>query len=172
MSVGFLGGSFDPIHFGHLNLAISLKESAGLKKILICPAGNSPFKKAPHVAAHHRLKMCQLAVEDLDGFVVIDDEIKRDGPSYTIDTIRGLNESVRLLLGDDQLESFDKWKESEELKRLAPPLIGSRFNKEGANIPIIEISSTLVRERLKKGLPCLHLVPHKVLDYIFKNGLY
>ncbi len=171
---GFLGGSFDPIHFGHLNLAISLKEAAGLEKVIICPAWVSPFKEGKKMTSpEHRLNMCRLAFEDLEGFEVLDYEIKKGGPSYTIDTIKYLNRPLRLLLGDDQMEDFSRWKEADLLKKLAPPLIGSRHKKSGEPpIPIMEISSTLIRDRLGKGLPCTHLVPHKVLDYIFKNDLY
>lgn len=171
---GFLGGSFDPIHLGHLNLAISLKEAAGLDHVIICPAWVSPFKEGKKMASpEHRLNMCRLAIEGLKGFEVLDYEIKKGGPSYTIDTIKYLNRPLRLLLGDDQLEAFSRWKEADLLKQLAPPLVGSRLKKEGENpIPIMEISSTLIRERLKSGLPCVHLVPYKVLDYIFKNDLY
>ena len=76
-------------------------------------------------------------------------------------------------MGDDQLKDFSQWKEVDLLKKLAPPLVGSRNKKEGETpISIMEISSTTIRDRLRKGLPCSHLVPHKVLDYIFKNDLY
>lgn len=170
--IGFFGGTFDPIHFGHLNLAESLKEREGLKEIWICPAWQSPFKKGVKTASpQDRLAMCKLAIEDFPGFKVIDTEIVRGGPSFTIDTIRSLKGSFRLILGDDQVKSFDQWKEADELKKLAPPLIGARFG-EGIKTPIMEISATDIRNRLAKGLPCAHLVPHKVLDYIFKNGLY
>lgn len=171
---GFLGGTFDPIHFGHLNLAINLKEKAGLDKIIICPAWVSPFKEGQKMASpQHRLAMCRLAIEGLKGFEVLDYEIKKAGPSYTIDTIKYLNRPLRLLLGDDQLKDFSKWKEADLLKKLAPPLVGTRFQKEGeTTIPIMEISSTDIRQRLKAKEPCVHLVPHKVLDYIFKNDLY
>lgn len=162
---GFLGGTFDPIHFGHLNLAITLKEAHGLDKILICPAWENPFKTGKKMASpEHRLAMCRLAIEGLKGFEVLDYEVKKGGPSYTIDTIQYLNRPLRLLLGDDQLAGFSKWKEAETLKKLAPPLVGSRET--------MQISSTNIRERLERGLPCVHLVPYKVLDYIFKNDLY
>lgn len=164
--IGFFGGTFDPIHFGHLTLAQTLMEKAGLKEVWFCPAGQNPFKEGIKSASpEDRFEMCRLAVQDFPGFKVIDTEIKRKGPSYTIDTIRSLKGGpFRLILGEDQILSFDQWKEVDALKQLAPPLIGPRDG--------VELRATNIRSRLEKGLPCAHLVPHKVLDYIFKNGLY
>lgn len=166
-TVGFFGGSFDPIHFGHIALAVQLMEAHKLDEILFCPASCSPFKtETPPVASpKHRLAMLKLAL-DLPQFKVCTLEIDQEGPSYTIDTVRELKKEgikVRLLLSDEAAHHLDQWKESDELVKIAPPLIGPRE---------IKISSTDIRTRLKKKLYCGHLIPAKALDYIRVNDLY
>ncbi|PIS03362.1 MAG: hypothetical protein COT85_00765 [Chlamydiae bacterium CG10_big_fil_rev_8_21_14_0_10_42_34] len=162
--IGFFGGSFDPIHFGHLTLAIDMLETYKLEKILFCPAFCSPFKSEnpPKTSPEHRLTMLQLAL-DHPQFEILTLELDRKGSSYTIDTIRELQiKGLRLILSEDVAEDLEQWKEAEELIRLAPPLIGPRTF----------ISSTLIRDRLKKNLYCKHLIPAKVLEYIEKHQLY
>jgi nicotinate-nucleotide adenylyltransferase len=164
-SVGFFGGTFDPIHFGHITLAVQLMEAHKLDEILFCPAFCSPFKTAspPIATAEHRSAMLKLAL-DLPQFKMTTIELDQGGCSYTIDTIRALHiQGIRLILSEEAALHLGKWKESEELIRLAPPLIGPRE---------IHISSTEIRARLKKRLYCGHLVPAKVLDYIHKHHLY
>lgn len=191
-SIGFFGGTFDPIHFGHINLALQMLEVHGLEKILFCPVFCSPFKKdqPPAASPSHRLALLELALEDIPGFAVSRIEIDRGGISYTIDSLRTLiaegkvgGGGLRLILSDDSAAHFDRWKESEEILRLAPPLVGIRGG--GPKIPLseslrkgftpmraMEISSTEIRERLKKKLYCGHLVPRKALDYIYSHHLY
>lgn len=180
--IGFFGGSFDPLHFGHLNLAISLSEHHQLDQVLFCPVNRSPFKERdPIASAEHRLAMTGLAIQGLPRFRLCRLEIERGGVSYTVDTLRALKEAHKqdelfLLLSEESIESFSRWKESEEIVRLAGPLIGTR--KKGGHfagltpMPVMEISSTEVRNRLKKNLPCLHLVPAIILDYIRLHRLY
>jgi nicotinate-nucleotide adenylyltransferase len=199
--IGFFGGTFDPIHFGHLNLAIQLLEIHELDQILFCPAHFSPHKRdeQPQVSKMHRYSMAAIAIERIEKFNILDWEIKREGPSYTIDTIRSLiedrskvGENIRwhLILGEDSLADFLDWKEVEELVLLAPPLIGCRIGQSTAldvdlpaslsevikrgltKIPLMEISSTSIRERLRQKRYCGHLLPAKVLDYINQNQLY
>jgi nicotinate-nucleotide adenylyltransferase len=185
--VGILGGSFDPIHLGHLNLATSLKQLCRLDEVIFVPAFCSPFKgdSPPQASPEDRLKMVALAIADVPEFALIDWEIHAKTPSYTIDTVRRLSKDrtlqLHLLLGDDQVADFSLWKEAEELVRLSPPLIGTRLGKEvnfpipgskSVKIPIFEASSTQIRERLSKKLPCEHLLPASVLDYIRKHQLY
>lgn len=194
MKVGLLGGSFDPVHFGHLHLAITLLEAHGLDEILFCPAGRSPFKiDQPSLEAKHRLAMTELAIKDVSSFSLLDWEIAQPGPSYTIDTVKRWKKENRaelfLLLGEDQLAHLHLWKNVNELFTLCHPLIASREShptsvKELA-LPIqrliargrtkscmLEISSTQLRKRLKEGLYCGHLLPHLVLDYIQEHRLY
>lgn len=164
--VGFFGGTFDPIHFGHLTLAIQLFEKHKLDEILFCPAFCSPHKTAtpPETSGEHRLAMLRLALEAFPSqFHITTLELEREKLSYTVDTLRTLktaSQRLRLLLSD--AEDLDTWKDPQELRRLAPPLMGPRC----------PISSTDIRERLKKKLCCAHLVPAKTLDYIQKNSLY
>lgn len=190
MKCGFFGGSFDPIHFGHLNLAIRLAEAHQLDRVFFSPVSLSPHKKeAPPIAtAQQRLEMLELAIQGVPQFVLSDGELQQEGSSYTIDAIRRIKEkhphdSFYLLLGEDSLARLSEWKEVELLLDLAPPLIGTRslspfyvFNelirKGLTQIPLLDISSTEIRERLKKRLCCEHLIPANVLDYINANKLY
>jgi nicotinate-nucleotide adenylyltransferase len=186
--IGLFGGTFDPIHFGHLNLALSLLESKKVDHVLFCPANTSPLKKGepPRVTGKMRRAMVELAIEPIPEFSLLDYELKRDPPSYTIDTVRELIKEkrgeIRLILGDDALLSLHQWHEVEELLKLAPPLIGTRLKdlssqfpsleKAVVQIPVMEISSTEIRKRLKEKKYCGHLVPARVLDYIYEKELY
>lgn len=185
--IGFYGGTFDPIHVGHLFLALQLAEYHRLDRVLICPAFCSPFKKnhAPTASAEHRLHMVRLAVQDISCMEVLSNEVEDKKVSYTIDTIRSLPPAkYHLLLSEESAASFTEWKEAEELARLAPPLIGCRKGEFSLPEQILllkkgltptksmEISSTEIRERLKNRLYCGHLVPAKALDYIERNQLY
>lgn len=137
--------------------------------------------------------MAELALEDIPAFTVIEDEIEREGPSYSIDTIIDLQTrhptvQFHLILGEDTLEGLASWKEIETLLDFAPPLIGARPGKNKSSslpneiqkkitsaltpIPTMEISATVIRERLHGKKYCGHLVPAKVLDYIHLHKLY
>jgi nicotinate-nucleotide adenylyltransferase len=196
--VGLFGGTFDPIHFGHINLALELKERHSLDLVEFCPARQTPFKQArpPAATPEHRMRMISLGIEGIEGFSLCLLECKRAGISYTIDTLRELQESyalksesveLYLLLSSDSLAQFHHWQDAKELVSLAHPLIGIRSGvsfeipdspmkeelRRGLTLTTqMEISSTLIRSRLKKGLYCGHLVPTKVLDYIQKHRLY
>jgi len=192
--VGLLGGTFDPIHFGHMHLGISLQEAHNLDTVIVCPALSSPLKTTHPRDAEHRLAMVKLAIEGLPTWEALDWEIKRKGPSYTIDTVRYLlstkfnnkKDQLYLLLGEDLLPELSQWREVEQLLDLAKPLIGCRrFERNTFKSPlaekvamgitltkVLEISASEIRSRLKKGLYCEHFVPAKVLDYIKEHGLY
>ena len=191
-TVGFYGGTFDPIHFGHINLAIQLLETHRLDEVLFCPAYCSPFKTAapPHASPQHRLEMARIALTGIPHFRITSYEVERNDPSFTIDTLAtirkesGVDMKFRLILSEEAALHFDQWKDFQELIRVAPPLIGTRsapalrgtlakaLKSSFTSTKIFEISSTDIRDRLKKGLYCGHLVPEKVLDYIQANGLY
>ncbi len=177
LKVGLFGGSFDPIHFGHINLAIEIFEREKLDKILFCPAGQNPFKKAFTTPAHHRLEMLKLALEGLPQFEILPWELERDGPSYTVDTLKKLSEHYQhifLILGGDTFQEFPHWKDPDEIRRLATILSGPRSSKEASEkgYRVLEVSSTELRERLEKRLYCCHLMPKNVVDYIHAHQLY
>ncbi len=193
--IGLLGGSFDPLHFGHLNMAIALLEAHDLDRVLFCPAYTSPFKttRPPSAAPEHRLAMVSCGIQNIKPFSLLDTEITHNTPSYTIDTIKKLKEQTSanlfLILGEDQLIDLHRWKDVEELFLLCKPLIATREKKtislehlshslqsliaQGrTSIPMMEISSTVIRERLRKKQYCGHLVPAMILDYIERHHLY
>lgn len=194
--VGLLGGSFDPIHLGHLNLAIELKEKWQLEEVWFIPAQVSPFKKnALPSLASHRLKMVELALKPFSQFFLSDFELQRPSLSYTIETVNYFCQLHRenryfWLIGEDHLNSFTKWYQWQEILKQVTLLIGSRFQSpsEEANIlpeqlqslltkgwtrtRLMDISSTDIRMRLIENLPCDHLLPNTVLTYIEQNQLY
>lgn len=191
MKIGYFGGTFDPIHFGHLNLALELLEQKQLDQVLFCPTSLSPHKTTmtPLASAAHRLKMVQLAVAPVKEFAVLETEVHKTGPAYTIDTICSLikpNTQLYLILGEDHLASLPQWKEVDELLKLAPPLVGGRsgaidnlpphlkgvIGKGLIQIPMFDISSTVIRQRLKQKQYCGHLIPAPVFEYIHNNQLY
>jgi nicotinate (nicotinamide) nucleotide adenylyltransferase len=184
--VGIIGGTFDPIHFGHIHLAVMMMETHNLDEVWFIPSLQNPFKKEPTTPFEHRFKMVELAIVGIPSFKALPIEAERPPPSYTIDTVKELkkrhpNKSFHLLLGDDHLDSLSQWKDVKELFEIAPPLVATRsavpkeiipLIKNGiTKIPLLEISSTMIRERLKKGLYCKHLVRETVLDYIQQNRL-
>ena len=197
--IGLLGGSFDPIHFGHLNLAIELMEKVKLDEVWFVPAQLNPHKGGTLPAPiEHRYAMIKRAIKGIPQFSCHKVELERDPPSYTIDTLRILIDEEEkkenpaeffLLLGQDGIQQFSNWREAEGIIQLVPLLIGSRFGSEpvlpetGKSIheaiqkgiiktKLLDISATWVRDRLSKGLYCGHLVPASVLAYIKKHNLY
>lgn len=196
--IGYFGGSFDPIHNGHLHLSLEIAEKHKLDEVYFCPTSQSPFKKEkpPVASKDHRRAMVTAAISPLPQFTLLDFEIQKHETCYTIDTIEaflktlGGKANLFLILGEDSLADFHLWKRVDELVDLAKPLIGSRFKttiekpkgikeklyqkieKGLTPIPVLEISSTQIRDRLKKGLYCGHLLPPKVGDYIEQHHLY
>lgn len=191
---GYLGGSFDPIHNGHLHLALELFEKHQLDEIFFCPTSQSPHKKQtpPRASKEHRRAMVTAAIAPFPKFTLLDYELQKTDVCYTIETMQTLvqeNPKVHyfLLLGEDAALSLSTWKEAEELVQLAAPLVGSRekeflsevhppfaklLKKGWTAIPRLEISSTWVRSRIEQGKYVGHLVPGKVWDYIQAHQLY
>lgn len=178
---GYFGGSFDPIHLGHLNLAIEISERHHLDEVFFCPTSQSPHKKAhpPQASKEHRRAMTTAAIAPLPQFTLLDLELQKTEPCYTIDTIESLLQMNKkchyfLVLGEDSFDQLHTWKNVDKLLKLASPLIGSRIqHKKGMTpIPILDISSTEIRARLQRGLYCGHLLPAKVWDYIQQHQLY
>jgi nicotinate-nucleotide adenylyltransferase len=194
--LGVFGGSFDPIHFGHLNMAVELLEHWGLDEVCFVPARLSPFKQeAPPVAAEHRLEMLRLATDPYPAFTLSEMELLRAGPSYTVATLAGFRElypsaKLYLLLGEDCLGGLEKWKDIAVILDLAQPLLASRSFGAGkvealrdrtireailrgwTETSLLDIEARRLRARLERGACCQHLLPAKVLDYIKSNALY
>ncbi len=187
--IGILGGTFDPIHIGHLITALSVKEIRNLDKILFIPAYISPHKlNVKSVSPEHRLKMVQLAIEDVPYFECSTIEIESSSVSYTVDTIKRLKqqyENLELVIGYDNIVDFNTWKDPDEILDLVKLVVMKReLSKEPeimdkyynsaifVQTPTIEISSSEIRERILKGLTIDFLVPLKVKNYIYKHKLY
>jgi len=185
---GIFGGTFDPVHTGHLITALAVKEIRDLEKIIFMPAHISPHKMSEKRSApEHRLEMVKLAIEGINYFECSDFEIRKEGVSYTIDTLRELKkqyEHIELIIGYDNLIVFDKWKKPEQIFELVKVVVlnrGSRkeainktYEKEAIFVdnPVIEISSTEIRHRVNQNLPIDFFVPVGVKEYIYNLNLY
>ena len=198
LRIGMYGGAFAPIHIGHVEAAKAFMRQMWLDVLFIVPTGQSPHKEMDKSASDdERLQMCRLAFEGIEGVIVSDIEIKREGKSYSVDTLRELSvEDSRLfmLCGTDMILTIDEWDSPEEIFKLCYPVYIRRENdrsldktiiakiaecKErfGKNIvridaPAIEISSSEVREKLRRGEDVSRLMPPAVLGYIKEKGLY
>ncbi|MED4754138.1 nicotinate-nucleotide adenylyltransferase [Brevibacillus choshinensis] len=186
--VGIMGGTFDPIHCGHLLAAEQAREQAGLDEVWFMPTHIPPHKtRVGLTSATTRLQMVELAVADHESFRVIDVELRREGPSYTYDTIVQLVEQFpdcrfSFIIGGDMVEILPKWYRFEELSRmirfigLARP--GSEVDRvSNANVtfvemPVWDISSTLIRTKAAAGQSIRYLVPRSVERYIKENRFY
>ena len=195
MRVGVFGGTFDPVHLGHLLLAESAADELALNSVLFIPAGN-PYLKAglPVSSAEHRMTMVRAAVETNPRFEVSDIEVCNPGPSYTIETLErlqaelSLETQVYLLLGLDSLSDMPRWKSPERILERAQIVAYPRAGKHGPyhhcsvsvlgrtvsvlDGPLVGISGTEIRRRVSKGLSIKYLVPDGVIDYIQFSGLY
>ncbi len=214
MTLVLFGGAFDPPHVAHLLLAECARVELGGSRVLFMPTGDPYHKRATspdeHVptSAEHRLAMLQLAVADNAAFVVDDRELRRQGPSFTIDTLSELRaegyDDITLVIGSDALGDLSFWKEPMrilELARIAiatkpseissaapafrarrtlespgvPADLAARLGKQSVllrSMPQIEISSTVIRGRVRDGLPIRYLVPTPVEAYIREHRLY
>jgi nicotinate-nucleotide adenylyltransferase len=189
MKIGLFGGSFDPVHLGHLLVAQAAREEAGLGRLYFIPAAQSPFKPATQPApAAERLKWLRLALAGDDGAEIDDQEIRRGGVSYTIDTLRvyaGRFPGAELfyLIGGDQPAHLPMWREAKELARLAQFLIIPRPGETASALPApfcgrvlrgfpLDVSSSDIRRRIQGKRPWAHLVPTAVAEAIRNNGLY
>lgn len=190
------GGSFDPVHKGHKKLALFVAERLQLRKMLIIPAGLSPFKKSTGADEEQRLAMCRLAFPE-DIFEISDIEIRRGGKSYTVDTVAAVkelypHEKIYLLIGSDQLLSFDRWyryrdilsevtlvsvsrescTETETLSVFADEKLRPYGECMIFDFDAFEVSSTFLRKRLSAGDDVSEYVDKDVFAYIQKEGLY
>ncbi len=196
--VGIMGGTFDPIHIGHLVTADAVRIEYGLEKVLFVPTGEPPHKQGFKVTpAIHRYIMTVMATYSNPHFFVTSIEVDRPGPSYTIDTVRELLEQFGqqtefyFITGADAIQDLASWKDIDQLLGLChfiaatrPGCLGEvddvikRFGIVGRKrihhlpTPELEISSTDIRERVRKGKSIKYIVPESVENYIIKEGLY
>jgi nicotinate-nucleotide adenylyltransferase len=192
--IGVFGGTFDPVHDGHVKPVAAAAERFGLEKVIWVPARMSPHKGAPPTDARHRVAMLALAIAGRPDWSLSFDELDREPPSYTIDTLRGLSarflkDELWLLMGTEALAGFGRWKEPDEILRLAciaafhrEPFVGERLHVP--DVPGIrnrlevfdggsfKISATDLRNDLGRGGTAAGRVPEPVAEYITKHRLY
>ena len=199
MRIGIYGGTFSPVHIGHVQAAKAFMEQMWLDVLFIIPTGVTPHKEMDNGASDaDRLQMCKLAFEGIDGVIVSDVEMIRGGKSYTVDTLRmfSVNSEDRLFLlcGTDMMLTLDTWREPEEIFRLCYPVyirrecdssldkkiidkIAQYKQKYGRNVvkltvEPIDISSSEIREGIKNGEDISGVLPCSVYEYIKEKGLY
>lgn len=201
-SLLIFGGTFDPPHVAHVALPAMVRDLLGMDLLAYVPAAQSPLKSnRTHTPARHRLAMIRLATAHDHRCIVLTDELDRarsDTPSYTVDTLQqlrlrlGPEVKMRLLIGADQMRLFHRWREHDTIAALAEPVVMLRppetaqallselpdaqqqsvWKARLVELPLMDVSSTAIRQRLGNGLSVSGLVPSSVLDYIRQHGLY
>jgi nicotinate-nucleotide adenylyltransferase len=198
VKVGILGGTFDPVHLGHLMMAEEARDSLDLTEVIFVPAGQ-PLLKPPYpiTPVEHRLKMLRLAVGDNPYFKVSTMEIERPGPSYTVDTIAdlrgkyGSEDELFFILGWDSLAQFAEWREPSRIIKMCYLLAVPRPGCKKPNLEVLEagipgisqrvillerprvdISASAIRELVARGRSLSRLVPQSVAEYIRQHKLY
>lgn len=190
MKIGIFGGSFDPVHNGHVELARYAREHAGLDEVWLMVSPRNPLKpQGPVATDEERLKMALLATEGIAGVEVSDFEFSLPVPSYTYLTLEKLSESYpehtfRLIIGEDNWENFDKWRNPDEIIRRFHPIVYPRGEERDGKktcddritflpeAPLMEVSSTEVRDRIKKGESVEELLDQRVQEFISQKNLY
>ena len=200
MRLGLYGGTFDPVHLGHLILAECCRESAALDEIWFIPNARSPHKQGVSMSdEQHRVRMIQLAIGGHESFHIWTRELERGGLSYTVDTLieiqaRRPQDDLYLLMGADTFTDFPNWKQPDEICRLATPLVVGRpqspppdlsmisdwlpdarldeIRERQIIMPLIDISSSDIRHRVRDGQSIRYRTPRAVEKYIETHGLY
>lgn len=185
--IGLFGGSFDPIHHGHLLVGQAVREALQLDELRFLPARESPFKIGRHNApAESRGRMVELAIAGEPAFRLERLELDRPGPSYTIDTLRALHarepgQRWGLLIGADAARDLPAWREAAELHLLADLIIFARAESAApplpwpvrvVTVPALDISATRIRQRVATGRSPRYWVPRPVAEFIHSEGLY
>lgn len=189
--VGMFGGAFDPPHRAHVALARAAIDQLGLGRLYVFPTGDAWHKARTLSAAEHRLQMARLAFADVSGVVVDERELRRSGPTYSVDTLRELQAEhpgaqLYLLMGEDQAGGFTRWHAWEEIARLAVLCVAGRGSGEGVaalralpgvraellQLPQMPESATDIRNRLTRGQDITDLVEPAVARYIETHSLY
>lgn len=187
MKIGVLGGTFNPVHLGHLILAEEVRQKIGLDKVVFVPANLPPHKADEEIiSAGHRMKMLSLAVKGNPYFCVSDIEIKRGSRSYTIDTIKEFNriyscDELYFIIGSDLFKYLNEWRDLKEIIALVKFIVATRPAYALDNLPdymtkidirAVDISAFEVRQCIKQNHSFRYLVPDSVRQYIIKKGLY
>lgn len=187
MKIGIYGGSFNPIHFGHIKIATYVLENLKLDKILIIPVGTPSHRENNLVSGEYRLKMCQLAFEKYKNIEISDIEIKNTSISYTIDTLKkiqklyGEENEFFEIIGEDSADYFSQWKDYKKILEKSKVVVLKRKGYKSLlqdknliylNSPLFNVSSTLVRGKLKNEEDTSEFLPKKVLEFIKENKLY
>lgn len=187
--IGLFGGSFDPVHLGHLLVAQAAREELELDRLFLIPAAQSPFKpERQPTGSALRLRLLRLAFAGKTWCEVDEQEVRRGGVSYTIDTVRDYAQrfpqaNLFYLVGGDHVAQLPKWRAAEELARLAEFVVIPRPGQQAVGFPEpfhgrmlagfpLGLSSSQIRARVKAGRPIEHLVPAAVAEAVRNNGLY
>ena len=201
-SIGIMGGSFDPVHYGHLLIAEWVKEVCNLSQIIFIPANCSPFKRNGTSAnTEDRYNMLRIAIADNPAFGISRIDIDRPPPSYTVDTLEILSKDIKcnlhFILGTDAFVEIKKWRNYKKILELTQIIVlprqqntGPIYNNESMNewlndnlsdytarikfidMPLFSISSSLIRERIRNKISVHYMLPDKVMDYIIENSIY
>ncbi len=199
LKIGICGGTFDPIHTGHLVVAELVRSEFNLDRVLFIPSGMPPHKDLKNVSAPvHRLNMVKAAVSSNKNFEAVSNEVDRSGYTYTVDTLKELHvlypsgAEFHYIIGADVVMDLLTWRNWQEVftltnfiavmrpgfsdaefsKRLTELKQNYRINIQNYEIPLLEISSTSIRERIKAGRSVKYLIPEEVEEYIMQNNLY
>lgn len=184
MRIGVFGGTFDPVHVGHLSIAQAALECVPLDRMIFVPARRSPLKdRGPFASEADRLAMLRLATAGEPRFAVSTAELDRSGASYTVDTLEQLagEGELYLVMGADAARDFDRWQRPERIRELATLLVAARPGtpappeEDGLTVfdaPCLDISSRELRARAARGRSLRYLVPDAALQYLDAHGLY
>ena len=197
MDIGILGGTFDPIHYAHLAIAEEARTQVGLERVVFVPAGQPPHKLDEVITpAHHRLAMLKLALASNPHFLISQVDLERPGPCYTADTLALLQEKwgpeaeLYFIIGADSLLEMHTWYHPERIIELARLIVAPRLGRSfhlaqleksllglsrrvlTIQTPLLEISSTDLRRRVREGKSIKYYLPEEVEAYIFEHGLY
>jgi len=195
MRIGILGGTFNPIHYGHLFIASEVKDRLKLDKVIFVPAGKAPHKKVKGANPDERYEMVSLAIKGNSSFEVSSTEIEKskiiDSPTFTLETIEGFMKiygertKIYFIVGLDEMLQISTWKEPKKLLELCKFVVVTRpgyelgkLDKKIASkviilkVPGLEISASDIRKRIRAGKPIRYLLPRSVEEYICKKRLY